>query len=156
MNYKQIEKNEILLSMLIEKRSSSSANLYTEYNSIISIFQKTVTRRNLNACPIIEGDDQLKLINYQHNQIRSISNLDQMRSLIFLDLYDNRIERINGLSTLINLRVLMLGKNRIEKIENLDPLVYLDVLDLHGNQVRSFLFIFFCLFYKLISKYDRV
>lgn len=92
-------------------------------------------RRNLNACPIIDGDDQLKLINYQHNQIRSIQNLDQMRSLIFLDLYDNRIERINGLSNLINLRVLMLGKNRIEKIENLDSLFYLDVLDLHGNQV---------------------
>jgi hypothetical protein len=92
-------------------------------------------RRNLTACPIIEGDDQLKLINYQHNQIRTIQNLDQMRSLIFLDLYDNRIERINGLSSLVNLRVLMLGKNRIEKIESLENLVYLDVLDLHGNQV---------------------
>ena len=129
--------------MLIEKRSISSSNFYAEYNSIISIFQKTLIRRNLNACPIIEGDDQLKLINYQHNQIRSISNLDQMRSLIFLDLYDNRIERINGLHSLINLRVLMLGKNRIEKIENLDHLVYLDVLDLHGNQVGNFFFSYF-------------
>lgn len=92
-------------------------------------------RKNLNYCPIVEGEDLLKLINYQHNQIRSIQNLDQMRSLIFLDLYDNRIEKISGLNNLINLRVLMLGKNRIGKIENLSNLVYLDILDLHGNQV---------------------
>lgn len=92
-------------------------------------------RKNLICCPIIEGEDSLKLINYQHNSIRSIQNLDQMRNLIFLDLYDNKIEKIFGLSSLINLRVLMLGKNRIQKIENLTSLVYLDILDLHGNQV---------------------
>ena len=92
-------------------------------------------RRNLVVCPIIEGDYELKLINYQHNHIKSIQNLDQMSNLIFLDLYDNCIERITGISSLVNLRVLMLGKNRIQKIENLSTLVYLDILDLHGNQV---------------------
>lgn len=91
----------------------------------------------MNICPNIEGDLQLKLINYQHNQIRSIQNLDQMSNLIFLDLYDNRIERISGLSNLVNLRVLMLGKNRISKIESLESLTHLDVLDLHGNQVKN-------------------
>ncbi|CAF0762820.1 unnamed protein product [Brachionus calyciflorus] len=94
-------------------------------------------RRKLNFCPKIEGEDTLKLINYQHNQIRSIQNLDTMRNLIFLDLYDNRIEKITGLSNLINLRVLMLGKNRIQKIENLENLVFLDILDLHGNLITK-------------------
>jgi leucine-rich repeat-containing protein 49 len=91
----------------------------------------------LTACPIIEGEDSLKLINYQHNQIKLMGNFEQMRNLIFLDLYDNKIERINGLSTLTNLRVLMLGKNRIQRIENLANLAYLDILDLHGNQVSQ-------------------
>lgn len=94
-------------------------------------------RRNLTGCPIIENDDSLKLINYQHNQIRTIQNLDQMRSLIFLDLYDNQIEKISGLDNLINLRVLMLGKNRIHKIENINHLIYLDILDLHGNEISK-------------------
>lgn len=93
-------------------------------------------RKSLAQCPVIEGEDAFKLINYQHNHIKQIQNLDQMRNLIFLDLYNNQIEKINGLCSLINLRVLMLGKNRILKIENLNSLVYLDILDLHGNLVR--------------------
>lgn len=93
-------------------------------------------RKNLIWCPVIEGEASFRLINYQHNQIKSIANLDQMRNLIFLDLYNNHIDKIAGLSSLIQLRVLMLGKNRISKIENLNTLVYLDILDLHANQVR--------------------
>jgi leucine-rich repeat-containing protein 49 len=94
-------------------------------------------RRNLTSCPVIEGEDDLKLINYQHNQIKQINNLDQMKSLIFLDLYDNRIEKMSSISSLLNLRVLMLGKNRIEKIESLKELVFLDILDLHGNEITK-------------------
>ncbi|XP_070206468.1 leucine-rich repeat-containing protein 49-like isoform X2 [Littorina saxatilis] len=92
-------------------------------------------RRKLTVCPILEGEDQLRLLNYQHNAITRIQHLNTLRRLIFLDLYDNQIEQINGLSQLKSLRVLMLGKNKIKKIENLDALVKLDVLDLHGNQI---------------------
>ncbi len=92
--------------------------------------------RNLSRCPVIEGENELKLINYKHNHIRQIDNLNTIgASLIFLDLYDNQIERISGLGTLLNLRVLMLGKNRIQRIENLGQLAFLDILDLHGNQI---------------------
>jgi hypothetical protein len=94
-------------------------------------------RKGLTQCPVVEGEDAFKLVNYQHNQIRQIQNLDQMRHLIFLDLYNNQLERITGLGTLVNLRVLMLGKNRIAKIENLNNLLYLDILDLHGNQISK-------------------
>lgn len=116
-------------NMTIINRSSEERAIFPD--------KLIMERRNLTMCPVIEGEDSLKLINYQHNQIKQIQNLDQMRNLIFLDLYDNRIERIQGLSNLINLRVLMLGKNRIQKIENLNNLIYLDILDLHANQVHS-------------------
>ncbi|XP_069136955.1 leucine-rich repeat-containing protein 49-like isoform X3 [Argopecten irradians] len=92
-------------------------------------------RRKLTVCPILEGEEQLRLLNYQHNMINKIQHLSTLKRLIFLDLYDNQIEEISGLSALKSLRVLMLGKNKIKTIENLETLCKLDVLDLHGNQI---------------------
>ncbi|XP_060062567.1 leucine-rich repeat-containing protein 49-like [Ylistrum balloti] len=92
-------------------------------------------RRKLTVCPILEGEEQLRLLNYQHNMISKIQHLSSLKRLIFLDLYDNQIEEISGLSSLKSLRVLMLGKNKIKTIENLETLCKLDVLDLHGNQI---------------------
>ncbi|XP_067829505.1 leucine-rich repeat-containing protein 49-like [Heptranchias perlo] len=92
-------------------------------------------RRNLTVCPILEGEQQLRLLNFQHNLITQIQHLSNLRRLIFLDLYNNQIEEISGLSALKSLRVLMLGKNRIKNISNLESLTDLDVLDLHANQI---------------------
>lgn len=114
---------------LVINRSNEEKTLYPD--------KLILDRRKLAYCPILEGEDQLKLINFQHNFIQRIQNLDSLRNLIFLDFYDNQIDRISGLSSLVNLRVLMLGKNKISKIENLDELVYLDVLDLHGNEITK-------------------
>ncbi|XP_031811152.1 leucine-rich repeat-containing protein 49 isoform X5 [Sarcophilus harrisii] len=94
----------------------------------------TLERQKLTVCPVIDGEEHLRLLNFQHNFITRIQNISNLQSLIFLDLYDNQIEEISGLSTLRSLRVLLLGKNRIKKISNLDNLKSLDVLDLHGNQ----------------------
>ena len=71
-----------------------------------------VCRRKLTVCPILEGEDQLRLLNYQHNAITRIQHLATLRRLIFLDLYDNHIDHIAGLAALKSLRVLMLGKNK--------------------------------------------
>ncbi|XP_065837178.1 leucine-rich repeat-containing protein 49-like isoform X2 [Oscarella lobularis] len=95
-----------------------------------------LSRRQLSVCPILEGEIQLKLLNFQHNMITRIQHLSCLRNLIFLDLYDNLIEEISGLSSLTSLRILLLGKNRISKISNLDKLVKLDVLDLQSNKIR--------------------
>lgn len=92
-------------------------------------------RRRLTTCPILEGEDYLRLLNFQHNLISRVSHLENLKRLIFLDFYDNQIEEISGLSALRSLRVLMLGKNRIRNISNLDSLTKLDVLDLHGNKI---------------------
>lgn len=103
-------------------------------------------------CPLIEGEEKLKLLNFQYNQITSIDNLMNLPNLIFLDLYNNKItvcktivklsfsimpQKICNLEYVPSLRVLMLGKNNISKIENLESLTRLDVLDLHSNAIEN-------------------
>jgi hypothetical protein len=93
-------------------------------------------RQSLSACPVLEGEERLRLLNYQNNSIRKIEHLIRLPNLIFLDLYSNEISRIDGLQAVPTLRVLMLGKNRIETVEGLEPLRKLDVLDLHCNRIE--------------------
>lgn len=49
-------------------------------------------RRGLNECPILEGEEKLKLLNFQYNNITTISNLENLKNLIFLDFYNNSIK----------------------------------------------------------------
>lgn len=116
-------------SFPILQRSSEEKTLYSD--------RLTLERQKLTVCPIIDGEEHLRLLNFQHNFITRIQNISNLQRLIFLDLYDNQIEEISGLSTLRSLRVLLLGKNRIKKISNLENLKNLDVLDLHGNQITK-------------------
>uniref|UniRef100_A0A4W2IPC9 Leucine-rich repeat-containing protein 49 n=1 Tax=Bos indicus x Bos taurus TaxID=30522 RepID=A0A4W2IPC9_BOBOX len=116
-------------SFPILQRSSEEKILYSD--------RLTLERQKLTVCPIIDGEEHLRLLNFQHNSITQIQNISNLQRLIFLDLYDNQIEEISGLSTLRSLRVLLLGKNRIKKISNLENLKSLDVLDLHGNQITK-------------------
>ncbi|XP_075753852.1 leucine-rich repeat-containing protein 49 isoform X1 [Pelodiscus sinensis] len=104
---------------------------------ILNSDRLTLERQKLTVCPVIDGDEHLRLLNFQHNFITRIQNISNLQHLVFLDLYDNQIEEISGLSTLRSLRVLLLGKNRIKKISNLENLKNLDVLDLHGNQIAK-------------------
>jgi len=83
--------------------------MYMEADDAVDIL---CYRRQLTSCPTLESEDQLRLLNFQHNAIRHIENVDGLRRLIFLDFYDNQLEEIDGLSALRSLRVLMLGKNR--------------------------------------------
>ncbi|XP_054544510.1 leucine-rich repeat-containing protein 49 isoform X1 [Talpa occidentalis] len=116
-------------SFPILQRSSEEKILYSD--------RLTLERQKLTVCPIIDGEEHLRLLNFQHNFITRIQNISNLQRLIFLDLYDNQIEEISGLSTLRSLRVLLLGKNRIKTISNLENLKSLDVLDLHGNQITK-------------------
>lgn len=95
-------------------------------------------RRQLEVCPLLEQEQRLRLLNFQNNSIRAISNLENLPNLIFLDLYNNKITTLEGpLSTVRGLRVLMAGKNKIASISNLSALRKLDVLDLHSNEIRA-------------------
>lgn len=92
--------------------------------------------RGLVVMPALEGEQELKLLNYQNNRLSWIGNLHNLPSLVFLDLYNNQIRHISALESVPTLRVLMLGKNRIERVERLEGVPRLDVLDLHGNAIR--------------------
>jgi len=94
-------------------------------------------RRQLDNCPLLEQEQRLRLLNYQNNRIRKISNLENLPNLIFLDLYNNQISSLEGpLNCVSGLRVLMAGKNKISQIRNLNGLKKLDVLDLHSNEIK--------------------
>ena len=69
-------------------------------------------RKHLMVCPILEGEERLRLLNLQHNSIGRLQHLNNLRRLVFLDLYDNLVQEITGLDSLVSLRVLMLGRNR--------------------------------------------
>lgn len=95
-------------------------------------------RRLLEACPVLEQEQRLRLLNFQNNNIRVIQNLENLPNLIFLDLYNNKLTSLDGpLSCIAGLRVLMAGKNRISGITNLFNLRKLDVLDLHSNEIKD-------------------
>ncbi|CAF3728081.1 unnamed protein product [Rotaria socialis] len=92
-------------------------------------------RQQLLACPYLQVDEQIKLLNLQKNCIVKIANLDHLTSLVVLDLCENEIDCIQGLDNLSSLRILRLANNKIKQIKNLDALEQLDVLDLNGNQI---------------------
>ena len=93
--------------------------------------------QRLTVCPVLQGEQRLRLLNYQSNLLLRISNVANLPNLIFLDLYNNQIQAISGLELLPGLRVLMLGKNRIRSIQGLGQNTKLDVLDLHSNEIES-------------------
>ena len=78
----------------------------------MSNFVNWISRRKLEKVPVLQGEEELRLLNFQHNLIVKMERLDSFRKLVFIDLYNNRIEEIEGLEELRGLRVLMLGKNR--------------------------------------------
>jgi leucine-rich repeat-containing protein 49 len=101
------------------------------YSTLLLVRTHTATRKRS------QGEQRLRLLNYQNNAIERITNLDNLPNLIFLDLYNNRITSMGNLAYVPSLRVLMLGKNKLEVIENLEPLSKLDVLDLHSNRITK-------------------
>lgn len=61
----------------------------------------------------VQNEPHLKLLSYQHNQLRSLQRLDNLPSLVFLDAYANSISSVPGVSALTGLRILMLGRNQL-------------------------------------------
>lgn len=101
-----------LLMFCYKKRTTTTKKNFVRIINLDTCASIFPLRRKLTVCPMLEGEDQLRLLNYQHNSITRIQHLSALRRLIFLDLYDNQIEQITGLNSLRSLRVLMLGKNR--------------------------------------------
>ncbi|KAL4463897.1 hypothetical protein ABPG74_005834 [Tetrahymena malaccensis] len=91
----------------------------------------------LTHMPLLEGEEKLKILTYQHNKISRIENLVSLPYLLYLDLYDNQVKEIEAIYTLSQLRVLLLPKNQITRIQQIDQLTKLEVLDLHSNKIQK-------------------
>jgi len=103
--------------------------------------QKSFDKLYLNSMdlphvPLFEGEENLKLLSLENNNITKIDHLVSLNNLLYLNLYANKIYEIENLHTMPKLRAIMLGKNQIEKIKNLNWLLDLEVLDLHSNKIK--------------------
>ena len=96
-----------------------------------------LNKRDLTHLPLLEGEEKLKLLNLQGNQIAKIENLVSLPELVCLDLSTNKISEIQNLHTVTTLRVLLLSKNLITKIRGLEALKQLEVLDLQSNKISK-------------------
>ena len=124
--------------------------LYVEIPQIpknIVIYRKPVIRnknseklylnkKDLPHIPLLEGEENLKLLSLETNLITKIDHLISLNNLLFLNLYENKISEIENLQTVPKLKALMLGKNNISKIKNLQCLPEMEVLDLHSNKIK--------------------
>ncbi|CAF4181076.1 unnamed protein product [Rotaria socialis] len=90
-------------------------------------------RQQLLACPYLQVDEQIKLLNLQKNCIVKIANLDHLTSLVVLDLCENEIDCIQGLDNLSSLRILRLANNKFDDIRCISKLTTLECLSLEGN-----------------------
>jgi len=96
-----------------------------------------LNKRDLTHLPLLEGEERLRLLNLQSNQIMKIENLVSLPNLVCLDLYSNKVGEIENLHTVPSLRMLSLGKNNISRIRGLDSLKHLEMLDLHTNKISK-------------------
>ena len=81
--------------------------------------------------------DNAHTLRLEFKKIVKIDNLSRLRSLTRLFLDNNFIESISGLESLVNLEWLDLSFNKITKIENLSTLTKLKVLALFSNQIAE-------------------
>lgn len=72
--------------------------------------------RGLKHIPLLEGEEKVKYLNLQNNQIGKIENLVSLPNLHFLDLSSNKLAEINNFPTAVHLRCLILSMNTIPKI----------------------------------------
>lgn len=81
-----------------------------------NIEKLNLDQMDLLHIPLLEGEEKLKILTYQHNKIQKLENLVSLNNLLYIDLYDNQIKEIEGLESLPQLRVLLLPKNQITKL----------------------------------------
>ena len=91
----------------------------------------------LDHLPLMEGEEKLKILSFQHNKIKKIENLVSLPNLLYLDFLDNKINIVENLDNLPNLRILLMPQNMVSEIKSLEKLTELEVLDLHSNRIKK-------------------
>ena len=101
--------------------------------------------RALKHIPLLEGEEKVKYLNLQNNDISRMENLVSLPNLHFLDVSSNKLAEIgSSIANLTALRVLILSKNMISSVngEKGEPTILgnlnnLDMLDLHDNRIQG-------------------
>ena len=101
--------------------------------------------RALRHIPLLEGEEKVKYLNLQNNDISRMENLVSLPNLHFLDVSSNKLAEIgSSIANLYALRVLILSKNMISSVnaEKGEPSIFgglnnLDMLDLHDNRIQG-------------------
>ena len=101
-----------------------------------SIDRINLGKKDLPHIPLFEGEENLKYLSLELNQITKIDPLVSLNNILYLNLYGNQIKKIENLTNISKIRVLLLGKNKIDKIINLNNLTELEILDLHSNNIE--------------------
>lgn len=88
----------------------------------------------------IQGIEHLESLSYLFlggNQIRDLMPLSKLPNLRVLILWDNQVKNLEPLRDLVNLETLILPNNHIEDISPLQNLIYIDELSLSQNRIEN-------------------
>jgi internalin A len=96
---------------------------------------KDIDNRLKDIDPRIKHLSNLTHLILNSNKIKQISNLDNNRNLVEINLWANNIERIENLEYLVKLTILDLSENDINKIGGLQSLKKLKSILLNWNQI---------------------
>jgi leucine-rich repeat-containing protein 49 len=62
----------------------------------INVEKMSLESRNLRHVPLLEGEERIKYLNLQNNEIVKIENLVSLPNLTFIDMSGNRIKEISN------------------------------------------------------------
>ena len=96
-----------------------------------------LSNKQFKMIPLLEGEEELKTLLLDKNNILKLENLISLPKLEVLDCSHNKISEINEIKSLIGLRTVCLGFNEISNIEPVKYLSRVRELDLQRNRVIS-------------------
>jgi hypothetical protein len=119
----------------IKYQTDDGAIHESQYDEKIS----EIKLNDLVICKIIEinGLKFLQKLYLYNNQITKIEGLESLTSLQELHLYNNQLTKIEGLDNLTSLQGLYIDNNQITEIEGLYSLTSLQKLYLNNNLIRK-------------------
>ena len=107
------------------------------HNDLYDIRTLEGDNQNIRSIQGIEHLESLSYLFLGGNQIRDLMPLSRMQNLRVLILWDNQVKNLEPLRGLVNLETLVLPNNHIEDITPLQDIIFLDELHLSHVWIKS-------------------
>ncbi len=130
---KELSKIETLTSITINK--GCSMEIFSEILNMPKVEYVKILNSSIYNLP--QSGITLETLIIKNSLLYDISNLENYKSLNYLDLSKNEIDKISGISSLKNLSYLDLSDNKIIDLEPLIGAVSINTLNLSGNEIYS-------------------